>query len=195
MTDQTSSSNAPVNGAAPVADKSLVGEPTTEPAAAPLTLEQLKFPDGVEVDKELATDLLGVLNDQKLSPEARAQALVDLHLKASEAASEKASGFYRELQDKWVGEAVKEFGGEEKIKPVLGGISKLLDTYGGTKEQVAELRDVFALTGAGNNPRIVSFLHNIAQKLVTEGQIVNGSPAGGAQRSAAEILYPSMNQG
>lgn len=180
----------------PVKDNSLVGEAKpVEAAFTPLTMENLKFPDGVEVNQALATGLLGVLNDQKLDPAGRAQALVDLHLKANEQASEKASEFYREIQDKWVGEAVQEFGGEEKLKPILGNISKLIDKFGGNQEQVKELRELFSLTGAGNSPRMVGFLNNIAQQLVVEGRPVGGAPSGGDQRTAADILYPNMAKG
>jgi len=158
-------------------------------------MEALKFPENVEVDQEMATGLLGVLNDQNLPPAERAQALVDLHLKAVDAASEKASQFYRELQDEWVGQAVKEFGGEEKLKPILGDVAKLIDEFGGTPEQRTELRDLFSLTGAGNSPRMVGFLYNIAQKLAVEGKPATGGSPANAGRSAAEILYPNMARG
>lgn len=166
----------------------------TTPSVEPITVESLKFPDGFEVDKTLADGLIGVLNDQKLEPAARAQALVDLHVKAVNEASEKASEFYRTMQDEWVAEAVKEFGGEDKLRPMLGGIARLIDEYGGTPEQTAALRETFALTGAGNHPRMVGFLYNIAKKLSLEGSPVNGTPPNG-DRTAAEILYPNMNRG
>ena len=187
-------SNEPPKAAAPLVGAEPAPAPVAAPAA-PLSMEALKFPEGVEVDQEMATGLLGVLNDQNLSAEGRAQALVDLHLKAVDAASEKASQFYRELQDEWVGQAVKEFGGEEKLKPILGDVAKLIDEFGGTPEQRTELRDLFSLTGAGNSPRMVGFLHNIAQKLAVEGKPATGGSPPNAGRSAAEILYPNMARG
>lgn len=164
-------------------------------APASLTLEALKFPEGIEVDQELATGLVGVLNDPKLEPAARAQALVDMHLKAVEAASEKASKFYEDLQTEWVESALKEFGGEEKLRPMLGDIAKLIDKYGGTTEQQSELRDLFALTGAGNSPRMVGFLYNIAKELSAEGRPLTDGRPSSQGRTAAEILYPSMAKG
>jgi hypothetical protein len=160
-----------------------------------VAFENLKFPEGVEVDKDIATSLLGVLNDQALEPATRAQALVDLHLKAIESASEKASEFYRDLQDKWVGEAIQEFGGEDKLRPMLADVAKLVDKYGGNPQQQAELRDLFALTGAGNSPRMVGFLHAIAKELVVEGRPATGGSPAAQGRTAAEILYPNMNRG
>jgi hypothetical protein len=162
---------------------------------APVTMENLKFPEGTEIDQEVANSLLGVLNDQKLAPGDRAQALVDLHLKSVESASEKASQFYRELQDEWVGQAVQEFGGEDKLRPMLGAISGLIDEYGGTPEQRTELRDLFSLTGAGNSPRMIGFLHSIAKALSVEGKPMTGGQPATAGRTAAEILYPNMNRG
>jgi hypothetical protein len=160
-----------------------------------VTMENLKFPEGTEIDQEMANSLLGVLNDQNLPPEGRAQALVDLHLKSVESASEKASQFYRELQDEWVGQAIQEFGGEDKLRPMLADISVLIDEYGGTPDQRTELRDLFSLTGAGNSPRMVGLLHNLAKALTVEGKPMTGGQPATAGRTAAEILYPNMNRG
>ena len=186
-TQETSSSEpAKTNGAEP-----LVGAQVS----APVTMENLKFPENAEIDQDMANSLLGVLNDQNLPPAERAQALVDLHLKSVESASERASQFYRELQDEWVGQAIQEFGGEDKLRPMLGAISLLIDEYGGTPEQRTELRDLFSLTGAGNSPRMVGFLYNLSKELSKEGKPMTGGQPATAGRTAAEILYPNMNRG
>ena len=53
----------------------------------------------------------------------------------------------------------------------------LIDEYGGTPEQRTELRDLFSLTGAGNSPRMVGFLHNLCEGTVGGGQAHDGRPA------------------
>src|SRR3982751_3577386 len=61
------------------ASKALIGQ---APPVEPIKAESLKFPDGIEVDKTLTEGLVAALNNQELKPEERAQALVDLPLKA-----------------------------------------------------------------------------------------------------------------
>jgi len=134
--------------------------------------------------------LLGIMNNAELDSAKRAQALVDLHLKSVEQASEKASQYYHELRDKWVGEAKAEFG--DNLNPTLGNIAKLIDEYGGNAEQRAAIRDTFTLTGAGDNPAIVRLFANIAKQLVVEGRPIGGTPAGSV-RLPEEILFGKAN--
>lgn len=169
---------------------SLVAEP---PKPEPLTVESLKFPEGSEVDPTIRDELLGVMNNAELDPKGRAQALVDLHQKALEQASEKASEFYRETRDKWATETRTEFG--EKLNPALGDIAKLIDEYGGNETQRAELRDAFTMTGAGDHPGVVRLLHNVAKVLVAEGKILPGGGPSNAGGSAAERIFPNHPKG
>lgn len=187
--------------------KALIGDPPKEGEAAkpgeepkkeeaskaePLTADAIKFPDNFVVDEPVRDELLGVLNNQELDPKARAQALVDLHVKTMQAASEKGSQMYREMQEGWVKEAEKEFG--DKLAPTLGNVSKLIDQFGGDREQTAALRDLFTLTGAGNSPHMVRFLGRIAQELVVEGRPVSPQGVGG-ERTLASRLYPNQKEG
>lgn len=167
----------------------------TEPAAPvvePLTAEAIKFPENFQVDEPVLNEFLGVMNNAELSPQARAQALVDLQAKVVSEASEKASETYHNLRAQWTEQAKTEFG--ERLEPTIGEIGKLIDAYGGTKEQIMEIRDAFALTGAGDNPSIFRLFANLAKELVKEGRPLGGQPAGGA-RTAAEILFPNQAKG
>lgn len=144
------------------------------------------------MDEPVLNEFLGVMNNAELSPQARAQALVDLQAKVVSEASEKASETYHNLRAQWTEQAKTEFG--ERLEPTIGEISKLIDAYGGTKEQITEIRDAFALTGAGDNPSIFRLFANIAKELVKEGRPLGGQPAGGA-RTTAEILFPNHPKG
>lgn len=166
--------------------------PTTEPTApapefVPVALEGLKIPDGFELDEATSGKFLETFNNQELSPEARAQALLDLHAEVLTSASEANSQAWTEMQDQWQNEVRSdpEIGGQ-KLQTTLTSVGKLLDQFG-----TPELRSVFDLTGAGNNVHMVKFLASIASHLTESSSAVQGSPAG-AQASLAERMYPSM---
>lgn len=180
-------------------DESKPAEGETKPAEGekpvvpePLTAEAITFPEDVVVDEDLRDELLGVLNNAELDSKGRAQALVDLHIKALKEASEKGSQAFMDMQTEWQDKAKAEYG--QKLEPALSNIAKLIDKYGGDAEQTRELRDLFTMTGAGNNVRMIRFLDNIAQQLVVEGRPVPGAPSS-AGRTIAQTLYPNQKEG
>ncbi len=193
----------------PPPDPSLVNEPPKEeppkeeppkeeppkkedepPAAAePLTLENLTIPEGFEVQPELSTKFLEILNDGKMSLQDRANALLALHGETLNAASEAGSKAWEDMQTEWKDEAKAdtEIGGA-KLQPTIDNIGKLINEFGND-----DLRNVFNLTGAGNNVHMIKFLNKIADVL-TEGKFFKaGSPAGGDDPDAgAKRMFPSM---
>jgi hypothetical protein len=171
------------------APKSLVeGEKVEEPAPefVPLTIEDIVLPEGFTPDEELIPEFLKVVNDQELTAKDRANALVDLQAKLMTKASEASSAAWDKTQKEWQ-DAVKAdpvIGGE-KFTQSIAQVNKLLTEYGNDK-----VNEAFALTGAGNNPEIIRFLHTIAGKL-TEGGYTQGQPAGSPQ-DLASLMYPNM---
>lgn len=172
-------------------DTSLLGEPKKEAEAEatapePLTVEDLSFEEGFEVNEELRDEFLTAINDQELSPKDRAQRLVDLQQKATKMASEASSQAWADTQKSWRDEvkADTEIGGD-KLQPALDRVGRLVTEYGSD-----ELLNVFALTGAGNNVHVIKFLNKMAAQL-TEGGPVSGGPAT-APADAASKLFPSM---
>lgn len=161
-----------------------------ETKVEPLTLASLKVADGLKLDEPLANEFLTLMNNDALKPGERAQALLDLYSKTAQAASEKSSAQWEEMQNQWTENAKKEFG--DKLDSNLGTIAKLIDAFAGKPEQQTELREVMDTTGAGNHPAMIRFLSAMASKLVVEGSFVPGNP-GEQPRSAADILFP--NQG
>ena len=179
-------------------------KPEEKPEAPePLTIESFKLPEGVEeAPEEIKTKFVDILNDQKMSPKDRAQALVDLQAEVMRQASEKLFDAWRETQAKWQEEvkADPELGGA-KMSENLAGISKLFETYGARADataeakaaEIEELRKAMDYTGAGNNPTIIRFLHRIAKEL-NEPSLVSGSPTGQASTPESR-LYPTMAKG
>jgi hypothetical protein len=143
-------------------------------------------PEGIEVDPALRDEFVGVLNDPKLSPVARAQALVDLQVKAATAASERASQLWAEKQTQWQDEVRADPAvGGAKLDGVLAGISTLLNTHG-----TPEVRQAFDETGAGNNVHIVKFLHTVAG-LISEGAPAPAQTPAAPPASLADRMYPN----
>lgn len=175
-------------GEAPKADETPKPAETVVEPAAPLTMESIKLPEGFEVDPETSTKFLDILNDDKMTPAERAQALVDLQSGMIAKVVASAQEAFATQQTEWIDEVKKdsEIGGE-KLAPTLGQIAKLVVQYGSP-----ELKQVFDTTGAGNNIHVIKFLSKIAGDL-GEGGPVSGSPPV-TQASLAERMYPSMKK-
>jgi len=156
-----------------------------EPVA--LTAEDFTLPDGVETNDELQTEFLEIMNKDQ-EPKDRLQALVDLQVKANQVAQEAASKLWQDLQDKWTEEvkADPDIGGS-KLEATQSVIAKSLEEFGNK-----DVREAFVLTGAGNNPHIVRYIHKMAVAL-SEGKPVVGTPAT-AETTQAEKLYPDQGK-
>ena len=131
---------------------------------------------------------MDIVNKVGLGRDAIAE-LVTLQANAMKAASETSTQVWDKMQEDWT-KAVKadpDIGGE-KLAPALGQIAKLLDHY-----KIPELRTALDLTGAGNNPHVIKFLHAIAKDL-GEGHFVAPNTPTIASKSTAELLFPTHSK-
>ena len=160
---------------------------TKEAEPVALTAEDFTLPDGVETNDELQTEFLEIMNKDQ-EPKERLQALVDLQVKANQVAQEAASKLWQDLQDKWTEEikADPDLGGS-KLEATQTVIAKSLEEFGNK-----DVREAFVLTGAGNNPHIVRYIHKMAAAL-SEGKPVTGTPVT-AEATQAEKLYPDQGK-
>lgn len=153
----------------------------------PFKAEEVKFPDGTQVDQAMVSSFVDVVNEFGL-PRTAVAKLLDLQQKAMLANSEAGSRDWAKMQETWTGEVMKdpEIGGQNwpQVQTKIGG---LLDTFGSP-----ELRQAFDLTGAGNNPHVVRFMSKVAN-ILSESGYISSNASGATEKSAAEILYP--NQG
>jgi hypothetical protein len=164
--------------------------PKPEEPPAPLTAESYQFnlPDGVTVDEGQMTSLKETLAKANVSPEV-GQSLLDLHVaelnRSAEAFAKAQQDAWAETVNTWKAEldADPEFSGENKAK-VTSAIGRALDDYGSL-----EARHAFDLTGAGMNPAIVRFVHNMARAL-QEGTSIPAPGPASRPRTTAETLYP-----
>lgn len=180
VTDENPTPSLITEGATPTEE-----DPAPAPADewVPFTAEDITLPEGVTISEELRDEFLTVMNNRELSPKDQMQSLVDLQMRAAQAASEASSNAWSEMQTTWQNEVRADLG--ENLVPTVGRIQRLVSEYGSP-----ELTSVFDLTGAGNNLHVIKFLDKIAGQL-TEGGPATGSPAA-VEASAASKLFPSM---
>lgn len=156
--------------------------------AEPVTVEALKelVPEGAQVDEGLAKEFIEVLNGEG-TPAERAKALMELHTRALTAAEQAQTQAWADVNAKWLEEI--------KTDPVIGGqhleetrsqVAKVMDKYGSP-----ELKEMLALTGAGNSKAMVEFVLKVAADVV-EGKPVSGNAAPAAGGDTASLLFPSM---
>ena len=156
--------------------------------ANPFKLEEIKVPEGFVVDESVSKPFVEIVNKFGLPRDAVAE-LVTLQANAMKAASETSTQVWDKMQEDWT-KAVKadpDIGGE-KLAPALGKIAQLIDHY-----KIPELRTALDMTGAGNNPHVIKFLHAIASDL-GEGKFVNPNTPAAGTKTTAELLYPTHTQ-
>lgn len=152
---------------------------------------KLTLPEGFELPEELGGEFTKLVNDE-MTPQERGQALLDLYVKQVEgqakAGVEAGAKAWTDLNAQWRDEikALPEFAG--KLDEELGATKQALLAAGATPDFFKALD----LTGAGNNPHVVQMFHKLTQHL-REGKGVSGGAKPMSARSAASIMYPSMN--
>lgn len=184
----------PAEGAKPEADgdKPKEGEKPKDgkdaKSVVPEKYEDFKLPDGVSVDAKQHEGFKTLAKDLGLSQEG-AQKLVDQHVNALKEAVEGPGKRWAELQTTWQNEvkADAEIGGDNFVA-MKTSVARAIDKHG-----TPGLRDALNLTGAGNNPDIIKFIHRLS-KGQGEGTAVAGTKPAAAQKSAAEVMYPSKSQ-
>lgn len=201
-TDPAPAGNLLGDGTAPADSEGKGGDGVTPPEpVVPLALTDIKLPEGFQdliltpstgegvADVTLLSSALEVMNDAALSPGERLQKLVDLQTQAGAMSATAQEAAWTDLQTQWrkEAEALPEIGGA-KLPETLAQIKKGLDSIGVTKD----FYDAMTLTGAGNNPHVLSALAKLTRGLV-EGKPVLGEPPKG-KLSLAEKLYPTMHR-
>lgn len=174
----------------------------------PPVFDKFKFPDGVTVDEARVTAFNGLLGDAEtriatdpaqahLVMQELGQKLADFHVQEMANAAEAAARLSREHWDRtregWVSDfkADSELG-KNRADTTLGMIGSLIDMYGthAGAEPVTKLRDVFTMTGAGDNPEVLRFMHWAATRLVETRRIVVPQQAIKAPaRTPGQTLY------
>jgi len=200
-TPPTDTDSSLLDGGPPPSSEAEGGEGKAAPEpVVPLALTDITLPEGFAdviltagADGAPDTTLLGsaleVMNDTNLSPKERLQKLVDLQQQAGQLGAQAQEKSWTDMQNQWRKEATElpNIGGA-KLPETLAQIKKGLDSIGVQPGFYEAMR----LTGAGNNPHIISALAKLTSGLV-EGSPVLGDPPKG-KLTMAQKLYPTMHQ-
>lgn len=149
------------------------------------------LPEGVTLSDEDVGRLAPIAEKHKLSNEAVSDLLAVYGDRIKQLAAEPMKA-WTDLNTSWVNEVKADptLGNGQTLRPeVKAAISKVKTEYGD-----AAFNDALNVTGAGNNPAVIRFLHKISKVLV-EGGHVRGRPApAGPTGPSAEALYPGGPQ-
>lgn len=144
----------------------------------------LKLPNGVELDEASASEFKSIVNDKALTPNQRAQKIVDLAVKREQGRVDAHLARVNE----WA-ESVrtdKELGGE-KLEETLSVAKKAVDLG------PPELKEFLNASGLGNHPSVVRWAYNVG-KALSEDRFVAGSGGNAPHGSMADRLYGSTSK-
>lgn len=179
----------PVVETAPAAEPPVEEAPDPAAPAEPASIDPASYKleaEGITLNPELLTAARTELAAAGVPPEA-APALMSILKQSLEAQAAAQTAAFTTLNAKWTteSEALPEFQGERKAQS-LAIIGRAVDDYGSP-----EVREAFALTGAGNNPAVVKFILGMATALTEGSPTRQGTPAAPRQnRSIGQRLYP-----
>lgn len=166
---------AKAEGEAPAPAKEALAE--TPPAR---TYDTFKVPDGLKLDDTRVKTFTAILDNAELSHQDRGQKLVDLFVDEVKNVQKARDDYQREvfdtLQNGWKEElrTDPQVGGN-RLETSLGRAKWVVEQFGGSEKQTAELLAQLSYTGMGNNAGLVRLLDNVAEML-SEGEIIPASP-------------------
>lgn len=144
---------------------------------------ELKLPDGLEVDQQALDAFDAIAKDKTLSPAERAQKVLDLAAKREQDRIEAHKTRVAEWADQVRND--KDIGGD-KLTETLATAKKAVDLGG------PELRELLNVSGLGNHPTVVKFMHTVG-KALSEDRFERGRPAAGvagnSDEARAQRLY------
>ena len=159
--------------------------------AEPITYDDLKVQEGMEVD-EVALgsfkELAAAMNDGKGLSREDAQKLVDFRAEMVKS----QMGEWEQTFSEWRGEihADKQIGGDKFKTETVPNVFAAAEKYGGA-EMVKLLRTNPVY---GSNPHIVRMLNRVGETLA-EDKAERGGQAAPPAKTAAEIMYPKESKG
>ena len=166
-----------------VKDAAAVTEAAKEAAPEPVHLEPFTVPEGMALDEKALGEFSGLMSDPDLSPQERGQKLLDMYAgqvkSIADDYAQRQVDVWRAQNDTWKDDLRRDpdLGGN-RINTTLGIAKSVIEEYGGSKEQQAELLQHIDINGMGNFAGFVRLLHNIgtAMNVIEDGIVA--APSG-----------------
>lgn len=164
-------------------------KPAADPAADTVPADgkyDLKMPDGVEIDTELAEALGPEFADLKLT-NAQAQKLVDKYIELQQARGGKQAEAWGQTVQGWAdtAKADKDIGGA-KWDSTVAASQRAVKTLG-----TPELREYLNASGGGNHPELIRFMSKVGAMISEDTPASGGAEGKGKPADAAYTLFPS----
>lgn len=164
------------------------GKPAAKDDAASKVPEDgkydLKMPDGVELDAELAT-AMGVDFKELGLTNAQAQKLADKFIAVQTAKATKQNETWGNTLQKWADDAKADADiGGDKWDGTVSASRRAVEKLG-----TPELKEYLNASGGGNHPELIRFMAKVGS-MIKEDDPASGGAPGKATRDRAEVLYP-----
>lgn len=156
------------------------GKPAT---GAPEAYQPFKVPEGFALNPQGLEAFTKIAKEANLSQDV-AQKLVDLQTQVVQSTTAQLEADFQKMTETWKQETRKELGPDAEKQ--LAFASKAREMFASPK-LMQELRD----SGFGNHPEMVKFFIAVG-KAVSEDSFPEGKNRKGGDKTAAEILYPSL---
>lgn len=146
----------------------------------------LKMPDGVDLDTELA-DALGSDFKELGLTNAQAQKLVDKYIEVQQGRAQKQGETWAETISGWVDTAKsdKEIGGD-KWDGTVTNARRAVETIG-----TPALKEYLNASGGGNHPELIRFMAKVGAMIREDNPASGGAEGAGKPAEAAHILFPT----
>lgn len=146
----------------------------------------LKMPDGIELDQELADALGPEFADLKLT-NAQAQKLVDKYTEIQKGRAEKQGQTWAETISGWADTAKKdpEIGGA-KWDGTVSDATRAINKLG-----TPALKEYLNASGGGNHPEVIRIMAKVGAMIKEDNPASGGAEGAGKPAEAAHVLFPN----
>lgn len=152
-------------------------EKPVEATPEPITYPEFKLPEGIVADPEKVSALTAILGEHRIAPEV-GQKLVDLHSASlkqfADATLANQHKAFAEVREGWRKNVLADpqIGGAGH-QTAIQAIARMRDAFVSDAKpttpkyaaDMAAFNDFLAVTGAGDHPAFLKFIHNVARKL------------------------------
>ncbi|EKC5520915.1 hypothetical protein OP256_001279 [Vibrio parahaemolyticus] len=157
---------------------------------------ELSIPEGMELDEQALEKFEPLFREANMTNEQASKFAAAYGEHVNGMVERAQTETVQSLQDQWIqqnktwqGELLKdkEFGGAN-AKENFNIAKSVIDKFGGTKEEITEIRKAMNQTGAGNHPEIMRLLFRVGKAMQDDKIHDNGLENGGKQKAD---LYPN----